>query len=197
MPIYNFNSANELASTMDSIPDFRSAAEQEFSPLALYNHDKPDIAYAERMAAELVNLSGAWTTIFLKEPKNDTEEAEVWDEDADPIYRDGIGTKAYLKPDTISLELTRWGIDVPLKLTIVFHRATLIDKLGSRLLVPGDVIRVPYNAARALLSPEKKPFDFRIMNVFDSGNFQYRWLYYTAVTELITGDEAVIVRKGR
>jgi hypothetical protein len=110
------------------------------------------------------------------------------------MYKGGIGIKAYLKPDTISLELTRWGIDVPLKLTIVFHRATLIEKLGSRVLSPGDAIRVPYNAARALLAPEKRPFDFRVMNAFDSGNFQYRWLYYTTVTELLTGDEAVKVR---
>lgn len=197
MPIYNFNSANEQLSTMSSIPDLRSATQQEFSPLSIYNHEKPDIAYAERMAAELINLSGAWVTIFLKQPKNDAEELEVWDEDADPIYTGGIGIKAYMKPDTVSLELTRWGIDVPLKLTIVFHRATLIDKLGKRLIAPGDAIRVPYNAARVLLSPgERKPFDFRIMNTFDSGNFWYRWLYYTAVTELITGDEAVKVRHG-
>ena len=191
MPVYNFNSKNEQYSTMSSLPDPRSDIEREFSPLSLYNHEKPDIAYAERMAEELINLSGAWVTVFLKEPKNDSEELEVWDEDADPIYRNGAEIKAYVKPDTVALELTKWGIDNPLKSTIVFHRPTVISKFGARLIAPGDVIRVPYNAAKALLSQEPRPFDFRILNVYDSGNFQYRWLYYTAITQLITGDIAV------
>jgi hypothetical protein len=192
MPVYNFNSKAESVSTFDRLPDPRSGVEQAFSPLAIYDHEKPDLAYAERMAAELINLSGAWVSIFLKEPKADAEEKEVWDEDADPIYRGGKELKAFIKLDTVSLELTRWGIDVPLKVTVVFHRGTLVAALGSRLLAPGDAIRVPYNSARALLDPTRKtPFYFRILNVYDSGNFWYRWLYYTAVTELITGDKAL------
>lgn len=193
MPIYNFNSGERLT-TMDSIPDFRSDAEREESPLSLYNHDKPDIAYAERMAEELINLSGAVVTVFLKEPKGDTEDMEVWDEDADPMYRNGVQLKAYIKPENIAIELTKWGLDVPLNMDIVFHRSTIISTFGKRLLAVGDVIRVPYNAAKALMSEPKRDFDFRILNVYDSGNFQYRWLYYTAKSQLITGDEALKVR---
>lgn len=193
MPIYNFNSGERLTS-MSQISDFRSDAEKEQSPLSLYNHDKADIAYAERQAQELINISGAIVTVFLKEPKGDYEEGEVWDEDADPMYRSGQKFKAYCKPENISIELTRWGIDVPLKMDIIFHRATIIDMLGKRLLAPGDVIRAPYNAAKSLMSEPRRNFDFRIMNVFDSGNFQYRWLYYTAKTELITGDKTLRVR---
>lgn len=194
MPIYNFNARNEALSTMDSIPDPRSAVEQSFSPLAIFNHQKPDIAYAERMAAELINLAGAWVTVFQKELKSDEEQTEIWDEDADPMYRNGSDLKAYVKPETVAWELTRFGIDNPLKLTVVFHRATIIDVLGDRLLAPGDVIRVPYNAAKSLLSSPQRPWYFRILNTFDSGNFWYRWLYYSAVTELITGDFALQVR---
>lgn len=193
MAIYNFNSKNEQVSTIDTITDFRSDVEQNFSPLSLYNHDKPDIAYAERLAGELINLSGAWVTIYLKELKADAEEMEVWDEDADPIYRGGKELKAYTKPDTIAFELTRWGIDNPLKLNIIFHRPSLIAAFGGRLIAPGDVIRVPYNAARSLLSSDRSHYDFRVLNAFDSGNFQYRWLYFTANTQLLTGDEAVRV----
>lgn len=192
MPVYNFNSRGEQVSTFSNLPDPRSVIEQQFSPLAIYDHEKPDIAYAERMAAELINLAGAWVSVFLKEPKADAEEIEVWDEDADPIYRGGKEMKAYIKLDTVSLEYTRWGIDVPLKVTVVFHRGTLVNDLGSRLVAPGDVVRIPYNAARALLDPDRnRPFYFRVLNAYDSGNFWYRWLYYTAVVELITGDQAL------
>jgi hypothetical protein len=194
MPVYNFNSANEQVSTIDSIPDPRSAVEQAFSPLALYNHEKPDIAYAERLAGELINLSGAPVKVFAREIKNDSEEIEVWEEDADPMYRNGQEIKAYIKPDTIAFELTRWGVDNPIKATIVFHRPSIISLFGARLIAPGDVIRVPYNAARALLAPEPRPYDFRILNSYDSGNFQYRWLYYTAKTQLLPGDVALKVR---
>jgi len=193
MPVYNFNSKNEQVSTFDSIPDFRSSVEQQFTPLAIYDHEKPDIAYAERLSAELININGAWVTVYLKEVKADSEEIEVWEEDADPIYRSGIEMKAYIKLDTVAYELTRWGIDNPLKLSIVFHRGTLVEKLNSRLLALGDVIKVPYNAAKVLLDPNRNPMYFRVLNVYDSGNFWYRWLYYTAETELLTGDKAVQV----
>ena len=194
MPVYNFNSKNQQVSTLDTILDPRSGIEQDFSPLALYNHDKPDIAYAERMAGELINLSGAWVTVFLKELKADAEEIEVWDEDADPIYRNGKEIKAYIKPDTIAFELTRWGVDNPLKLNITFHRPSLVSAFDERLVAMGDVIRVPYNAARSMLSSNRGHYDFRVLNSFDAGNFQYRWLYYTANTQLLTGDKAVRVK---
>lgn len=193
MAVYNFNSKKERVTSMDAIPDFRSDTEREFTPLSIFNHDKPDIAYAERMSEELINICGAWVTVYLKEPKPLVKQAEVWDEDADPIYRNGIEFKAYIKPETVSVDLTKWGIDNPLKLKAIFHRTTIVNKLGARLIAPGDAIEVPYNAAKSLMISPPRPFYFRILNVFDSGNFQYRWLYYTAVAELITGDKSLRV----
>lgn len=179
--------------TIDAIPDFRSKEEKQFTLLSLYDHSKADIAYAERLAEEIINISGAWVTVFLKEPKRDTRADEVWDEDADPLYRSGIKTKAYFKPEPVQSELTRWGVDTATKATIVFSRAAIFqeDGIGSRLLLPGDVIEAPYNYATKF---DTGPYRFRILNVKHDGFFEYRWLYLHAVCELITGDDALQVR---
>jgi hypothetical protein len=192
MAIYQLDTRQQLV-TIDSIPDFRSQTEKQFTPLSIYDHSKPDIAYAERLAEEIVNVSGAWVTVFLKEPKRDAPEDEVWDEDADPIYRSGIKTKAYFKPEPIQSELTRWGNDTPLKSTIVFSRAALFkeDSIGARLLLPGDVIEAPYNYATRF---DMGPFRFRVLNIKQDGFFEYRWLYIHAVCELLTGDDALKVK---
>jgi hypothetical protein len=194
MPIYNFNPRNVQVSSAGAVPDMRSDIEKEFSQLSLFNHDKPDLGYAETMAEELINLSGAWVTVFKKIPKGDNEDKEVWDEDADPLYTSGSDIKAYIKVDTVSYEYTRWGIDNPLKLKIIFSRAAILRKFADKLIVLGDVIRVPYGAAFSMLAQEPRQFFFRVLNAYDSGNFMYRWLYYTAMTELLTGDKAIKIR---
>lgn len=192
MAIYNFDSEKEQFVTIDSIPDFRTEVERKMSPLSLYNHAKPDIAYAERMADEIINLSGAVVTLYLKEPKRDAKEIEVWDEDADPLYRTGKVMKAYFKPEPTQQELTRWGYDQRLRITAVFSRAALFKEsgVGQRLLLPGDVIEAPYNLPSNF---DYSAFRFRILNVKQAGFFEYRWLYLEASCELITGDEALKV----
>ena len=195
MAIYQFDAQREQLVTIDSVPDFRSDLEKQLTPLSIYNHTKPDIAYAERLAEEIVNISGAWVTVFMKEPKQDAEEIEVWDEDADPLYRSGKKMKAYFKPEPNLVELTKWGVDIPLRVTMVFSRAGLmIDKtISTRLLLPGDVIEAPYNlptAARQDVGPKR----FRILNAAQEGFFHYRWLYLKCTCELITGDEALQVK---
>jgi hypothetical protein len=57
-----------------------------------------------------------------------------------------------------------------------------------RLITVGDVIEIPFNAPKL-----RGPARFRVLNAYDSGNWQYRWLYYTAVCELLTGDDALQV----
>lgn len=192
MAIHEFDEIEQFV-TIDAVPDFRSEIEKQHSPLSVYNHSKPDIAYAERLAEEIINVSGAWVTLFLKEPKGDAKEIEVWDEDADPIYRSGMKLKSYFKPEPNSQELTRWGYDLPLRITAVFSRATImnIPTIGSRLLLPGDVIEAPYNLPSVR---DQGPLRFRILNVKQEGNFMYRWLYLSATCELLTGDKAVSVR---
>jgi hypothetical protein len=191
--IHNFDAMREQFVTIDSIPDHRSDVEKQFTPLSTYNHGKPDIAYAERLAEEMINISGAWITLFIKEPKGDSQELEIWDEDADPIYRAGKKMKAYFKPEPVMTELTRWGVDTPLRITVVFSRASLMmdGSINERLVQPGDVIEAPYN----LPTPyDTGPLMFRILNSKEDGFFQYRWLYVNAICELITGDDTLKVR---
>lgn len=192
MAIYQMDTRQQLV-TIDAVPDFRSQVEKQYTLLSTYDHSKADIAYAERLAEEIVNISGAWVTVFLKEPKRDALEDEVWDEDADPIYRSGVKTKAYFKPEPVASELTRWGVDTATKATIVFARAALFkeDRIGARLILPGDVIEAPYNYATRF---DMGPLRFRILNVKHDGFFEYRWLYMHAVCELITGDDALKIR---
>ena len=193
MAIHDFGSQREQYISIDSIPDFRTEVEKQLSPLSIYNHDKPDIAYAERMAEEVINISGAWVTVFLKQPKGDSVELEVWDEDADPIYSNGKMMKAYFKPEPVLAELTRWGIDKPIRISLAFSRAGLIKEtgIGMRLLMPGDVVEVPYNLPSVT---DQGPLRFRVLNASQEGFFHYRWLYLKAVCELITGDLALKIR---
>jgi hypothetical protein len=191
--IHNFGQQREQYITIDSVPDFRTEVEKQLTPLSIYNHDKPDIAYAERMAEEVINVSGAWITLFLKQPKGDSAEIEVWDEDADPLYSAGKKIKAYFKPEPVLAELTRWGVDVPIRITVVFSRASLMNdvSIGPRLLLPGDVIEAPYNLPSVL---NMGPLRFRVLNSSQDGFFHYRWLYLKATCELLVGDLANQVR---
>lgn len=179
--------------TIDAVPDFRTETEKRFTLLSTYDHSKVDIAYAERLAEEIVNISGAWVTVFLKEPKRDVQADEVWDEDADPLYRGGVQMKAYFKPEPNQSELTRWGVDNATKATIVFSRAGLFKEahIGARLLLPGDVVEAPYNYATKF---DIGPMRFRILSVKQDGFFEYRWLYMHAMCELITGDDALKIK---
>jgi len=186
----NFNESDERFSSIDDLPDHRSDIEKEHTPLAIYNHDKPDLALAERWAEEAINIGGAFVVLFQKEPLLDKDGLDdVWDEDADPLYMPGVNLKASFKVDSLNIEFTQWGVDSKLQTTITFARAVLAKAVGmNRLLTVGDVIEIPYNAPKL-----KGPARFRVLNAYDSGNHNYRWLYYTAVCELLTGDEALKV----
>ena len=194
MPIHdfnrNFNETDERFTSIDALPDHRSPIEKEHTPLAVYNHAKPDYAVAERWAEETVNIGGAFVTLFQKEPHVDHDDLDdVWDEDADPLYAPGINLKAWFKADSLNIELTKWGVDSNVQVPITFARAILAKAVGmERLVTVGDVIEIPFNAPKL-----RGPARFRVLNAYDAGNYHYRWLYYTAVCELLTGDDAVKV----
>lgn len=189
MAIYSFGSAQEGFSSIDGFADFRSDIEKTLSPLASFNHEKADLALAERWAEEAINLSGAWISLFPKLPKEDTPN-NVWDEDPDPIYANPRHLKALVRPEGVAWELTRWGVDNAIKATVVFARAGLLSEFGDRLVVPGDMIEIPHNA----IFPKQldvRPLRFRVINVTPEGYYLYRWLYMNATCELQLGDKAL------
>jgi hypothetical protein len=196
MGIHNFNTGQEFVS-IDKIPDHRSDDEKLFSPLAVYNHDSPDIAYAERLAEELVNLSGAWVTIFPRTQNHGIVD-EVWDEDRDPTYKSGIKFKGQFAPAAPDIELLKWGVDIANKCTISFSRAAIFKQFGKRMLTVGDIIELPHNTLSPLQT--STPYEssdmlnrYRILNAADDGNFKYRWLYWKCICENITGDSTIDV----
>lgn len=194
MPIHNFGNNDEKYSSIDELKDFRSEMEKENTLLSAYNNDKADLALYERNAEEIINISGAWTKLFLKEPTNsDTEDpTDIYDEDRSPQYRSGISIKAFVKFNAWTNELTRWGIDTPLTIDVTFSRAILGKTIGfNRMLKPGDVIEVPYNR-----STSKGPLRFRVKNEKEAGAVNYRWLYYVANAELMVGDDSLDVPFG-
>ena len=191
MGIHQFGSPEDKYISIDNLPDFRSDVEKQLTPISIYNHDKPDLAFAERMAEEVINVSGAIVVVYARLPKGDSEQLEVWDEDADPVYSNGKTTKAYFKPEPILTELTKWGVDVPIRVTIVFSRAMILKEYGHRMLQPGDVIQAPYNLPNQFSNGIMR---FRILNSSQEGFFMYRWLYLKTICELLTGDEAANVK---
>lgn len=192
MPIHDFDFYNEKFSTIDKIVDPRTEAQKRLTPLSLYNHDKSDIALAERLAEEAINISGAWVSLHLRLPKNDDiqDPSVLWSEDADPIYDTPKDFKAWVKPEAVEQEMLKYGVDQPIKATIVFARAVMLGEIGERLMVPGDVIEIPYNIPSFPENP-RGPKYFRVLNVSHTGYYQYRWLYIECDTELITGDDAL------
>lgn len=196
MTLHNFQTGQEFIS-IDKLPDFRTDDEKAFTPLALYNHDNPDIAYAERLAEETINISGGWITVFQRTDNKGTID-EIWDEDPDPTYKNGTKMKAYFVPEAPNIELTKWGVDSPVKSTVVFSRAILLKEFGKRLVRPGDVLEVPHNTLSPIqtstpLNSRDKMDKFRVLNAADEGNFRYRWLYWKCVVENLTGDITIQV----
>jgi hypothetical protein len=191
MPLYNFNQKCDNDESRDSLPDFRSDIEKLHTPLGVFDNCKPDLAMYERLAEEVINISGAFVTLFLKLPLQGSERNpnDIWDEDADPVYANGVILKAFVKLNEFQLELTKFGVDAPLSVKVVFARTTLGKAVGyDRMLAPGDVIEVPYNRAKIDL-----PLRFRVKNESDAGNINYRWVYYSADCELITSDKSLKV----
>ena len=191
MSVHNFEIKQDFIS-IDKLPDFRTEEEKMFTPLALYNHDNPDIAYAERMAEEIINISGAWITVFHRTNNSGTSD-ELWEEDPDPTYKNGTRMKALFTPEPAKVELTKWGLDTQNQTNVIFSRAILFKEFGRRMLRPGDVIEIPHNTLSPIqtstsFESDDKLDKFRILDAADSGMFRYRWLYYNCKVENLLGD---------
>ncbi len=185
--IYSFfQGQGEVYSSMSSMPDHRTDMEKTSSPLALHQNSA-DFALVERYAEETINISGAWVEVYLR--TDDGGWDEVWDEEADPSYHDGFDIKGFFEPQPVKEDLTKWGIDNPNKITIVFARSPLLNKVGKRLLRPGDIIKTPQNS----LVFEGMRF-YRVLNATDSGMYHYRYMYLSVVSEVITGDVSLRVK---
>lgn len=167
------------------VESFQSDTEREASTLSVFNPDNPEIRTARSLADEMVNISGAEVKVYLRTDNADYD--AVWDEDPDPTYWNMVPMKAFFKPDAVQSELKEWGIDTLNKTDVIFSHRQLHELFGERMLRPGDVIKLPFNAANNSLSPST----YRIVNATPSGNFKYTWLYFTCSVETITQDVTV------
>jgi hypothetical protein len=196
MPIHDFQSEQGFQSPKGT-NDFRSCAEKELSKLSIYNHDNPDLAYAERTAEELINLIGAIVFVHPR-TENMGNADEVWDEDDDPTYENSTVLKAYFQPEAPNIELTKYGIDSPTKVTIFFARTKILNTFGERMVRTGDLIEVPHNTLTPLQVADiggiqNRMDRFRVLNATDDTNYRYRWMYWKCVMENITGSDTIDV----
>lgn len=181
---FNFGIAERLIS-IDDVPDHRSDVEKVFSPISIYNPLKPDMGYAERMALELIHISGAWIRLFVRTDNADYN--KVYDEDPNPSYKNGILLKAFFKPEPVQIELTKWGVDAPNTTTVVFARSEILQQFGEkRMIRAGDMVEIPHNSTGPGAARR-----FRVIDATDQGNFMYRWLYFSALVQNITDDKTL------
>lgn len=160
------------------------------SPLSVFNHSKNDLGYAERYAEEAINIAGAPVRVYLRQLDLSEGIDNDFDEDAHPIYSNPIIMKAYFKPEPKTIELMKFGITSKTQSTITFSRAMLLTNpaIGERLIQPGDVIQIPYNA---IDEKNEGPLTIRVNTATPTGNYHYRFLYHQVIGEPISADEVV------
>lgn len=197
MPLYNFD-PHQQYSSIDKIPDTRTDEERLNPLLALYNPDSMDMAYAERSADELINLSGAWITVYKRNRKTGHRD-EVWDEDADPTYKLGVKMKGLFAPAPAEILLTKFGVDIQNQTTVHFARTAVLKQFGLEMIAEGDVLVIPHNTLTvtqntdARSGPLNRMDTFRVIKSSDTNNFRYRWLYWSCLVENLTGDVSIQV----
>lgn len=163
--------------------DRRSDVERAHPLIQLHNQDSKDLGFVGSIADELINISGALVTVYIR---TDSESYDkVYEEDPDPTYKDGKLLKAYFVPQPIASQLTPFGVDTPNQTTVVFSRERVFREFGDRMIRIGDLIAVPYNAMSVKMDR------YRVLNAFDSGNFRYNWLYWSCLVENITDDDTI------
>jgi hypothetical protein len=145
------------------------------------------VTLAKRNAKEIVNICGANVIIYAR-TKNENYDV-VWNEDPAPTYHAGKHLKGYFAPQPVAVTLTPFGADAPNAMTVVFCREEIIELFSDRMLIPGDIIEVPYGGS--LVKPDR----FRITNASDTGNFRYIWLYVTCNVETITDERALDIEE--
>jgi hypothetical protein len=196
---HRFDFDDELQQAYSSLQDAkdnRTDAEKNSSKIAIYDHSNPEIANMEMEALNLVNDSGAPTMVFRR--SDDTGQTdETYNETANPIYLPPDIIKGMFKPESVSLLKVKWGVDSDVKFKIHYSRAYLLGLYGSRLIRTGDVISVPHNTLIQTQSTEflegkiNRLDKFRVTHATDTGNYNYRWLYWTVDVEPLSGDIAI------
>lgn len=197
MSLYNFDTHQQFVS-IDNVPDMRSDEEKINSMLSVYNHDNNDIALMERQVEELINISGAWSTIF-KRVRNGANRDEIFEEDADPTYQRGIKLKGMFVPQPAEAQLTRWGLDIQNQTTIHYSRAIVYKTFGKLMISEGDIIIIPHNTLTAAQVTDlrdgvgNRMDRYRVIKSSDTVNFKYRWMYWSCLLENLTGDKSIDV----
>jgi hypothetical protein len=202
MSNHRFDFDDELQQSYSSLQDAkdnRTDEQKNSSKIAIYDHSNPEIANMEMEALNLINDSGAPTLVYRR--SDDTGQTDDGYNETTPQYLEPDNIKAIFKPEQVSLSKVKWGIDVNIKMTLSYSRAYLLGLYGSRLIKIGDVVAVPHNTLIQTQSTEylegkvNRLDKFRIINSFDAGNFNYRWLYWNCIAEPISGDIVIIPRR--
>jgi len=197
MPLHDFDYRQKFVSAQAG-DDLRTEAEQVFTPLSVFDHGQPELAYAELLSEEICNISGAMITVYRR-TRNRGNADEVWDEDADPTYENGVKIKGYFVPKPAESQLTKWGLDTPNQTIVHFSRSLVFRTFGKRMVSEGDVLIVPHNTLLAVQEtdlregPSNRIDRYRVLRPSDTGSFKYRWLYWSCVVENLTGDLTVDV----
>lgn len=184
--------ANNIASRQGQLHmqlSHRSDMEQRHTLIQQHDPDSQDMAYANRVAQEIINISGASVIVYPR--MNNEDYDKVWEEDPHPTYGSGHHIKAYFAPQPLATELTPWGVDTPNQTDVVFARQEVYAEFSSRMIRIGDIIELPYNSLAIATPVAKGPDRYRVLNAFDSGNFRYDWLYFTCKVENITDDTTI------
>jgi len=164
--------------------DYRSDVEQDSARIAIFNPESNDIRLARKLAKEIINISGTKVQVYVRTDNADYD--RVFEEDPDPTYWNPIYLKAFIKPEPLETELTKWGLDTVNKTKIIFSYESVFEALGDRMLRAGDVVVISFNAVGRLV-----PGNYRIENVTPSGNFRYMWLYFDCDITTLTADITV------
>jgi hypothetical protein len=199
MPNSRFDFDDELQqaySSLQNATDNRTDEQKSSSKIAIYDHTNPEIANMEMEALNLVEDSGAPTLVYRR--TDDTGQTdETYNETSNPLYLPPNLIKGMFKTQSMSLVKVKWGIDADVKFKIDYSRAYLLGLYGSRLIRTGDVIAIPHNTliqtqATEFLEGKINRLDkFRVVNAQDTGNFNFRWLYWSCDVEPLSGDIAI------
>lgn len=179
--IYDFGhlaGVNGIETDLRADVDIYNSAVQQFNP------GSQDVELANKMAMEIIQISGIPVNVYLRTDNEDVN--GVWEEDANPTYWPAREIKAFYVPQPSESELTKWGVNVRLATEVVFCRAQLYKEFGERLVRVGDVLNIPY-ASMAMPTGY-----FRIKNAQDFGNFRYQWLYVRCQVETLHADITVL-----
>lgn len=179
--IYEFG---HLAGLNGPSTDFRMDVDISNSNVSHFNPESQDIELANKMAREIINISGIPVEIYIRTDNEDFD--KVWGEDPNPTYWPADILKGFYVPQPAEVELTKWGLDTKLSSEIVFCRAEIYNLYSERLLRPGDVIKIPYMSM-------SMPFGhFLVKNAQEFGTFRYHWLYVKCHIETLHADITVI-----